>query len=165
MRRPRTGPTDTQRRPPSFRRGWLGLAGPLLLMTAIGGVAVLFLYSCARQSELELQLQRAQTGLAELSAQQQRLCAQIEIARDPAALRRFAQLNGMSQTPAGVDHIRLRVSLPPAQWAISAVARLTPVPAEGPLTPAGSLAARPVLSPAGDATEAAPAVRSPSRHG
>jgi hypothetical protein len=117
--------------------GWRHLVGPVLLLSALSAVAIVFIASCARESELDLQVRVARGQVERLRAEHQSLCAQINEARDPAALRRIALTDGMVFTPAGVDHVKVSRALPPAQVELSPLAEL-PLPSEpspSPVTP------------------------------
>jgi len=119
---------------------WRRLAGPLLLITASGAAAILFLLCCAQKSELELQVRHTQFRVEELRAERQAVGSAIGRLRDPAQLRRVAQEAGMTFTPVAVDRIVITDDLPPKEWAISPVTGLPPEAIASSTTPAGSLA-------------------------
>ena len=114
--------------------GWRYLVGPILLLTALCGVAIIFIASCARESELDLQVRVARSQVERLRAEHQTLCARINDARDPAALRRIAVTGGMVFAPAGVDHVTVPRALPPAHIELSPLAEL-PLPSESSPSP------------------------------
>jgi hypothetical protein len=124
--------------------GWRYLVGPVLLLTALASVGILFIYTCARESELDLQLRCAQSRVDRLQADHDALCARINAARDPAALRQVAVQSGMVFTPAGVDRVRLTRALPPEHVELSPLAELPlGATAASPPLPADSLARLP----------------------
>lgn len=129
-----------------YMADWRRLVGPLVLITATGAVAILFLLCCAQKSELELQVRRAEFRVEELQAEQQALCSGIGRLRDPARLRRVAAKAGMTFTPAAVDRIVITGELPPKEWAISPVADLPSEITGLAAAPADSLARVPPAS-------------------
>jgi len=128
--------------------GWGSLAAAVLLMTAMGAVAIVFLYSCARQSQMETQVRQTSLRVEQLRAAQQTWCALIGQKRDPAALRQWARGQGMVFAPEHVDEVRLSKALPPAQLVVSPTASVLPAGGVGPIrAPADVLARLPESSP------------------
>ena len=127
--------------------GWRYLVGPVLLLTALCAVAIIFISSCARESELDLQVRVARAQVERLRAEHQTLCGRINEARDPAELRQVALTGGMVFTPAGVDHVKLPRALPPAHVELSPLAEL-PLPPESSPSPSTPEALAHVSSPA-----------------
>jgi hypothetical protein len=128
--------------------GWWYLVGPVILLTALAFAAILFIYTCARESELDLQVRYAQSRVERLKAEHQTLCARINQTRDPAALREVAVQSGMVFTPAGVDRVALPHALPPQHVELSPLADLPLGPAApSPPLPSDSLAHVPLPTP------------------
>jgi cell division protein FtsL len=126
------------------RAGWRELVPPVILLTALAFVALLYICTCARKSELDLQLRHVSRQIDQLGLENQALCTQINQARDPAFLRQIAVQAGMVFTPAGVDRIQLPRPLPPVQAALSPLAELPlSIPGPGAPLPAAALASRP----------------------
>ena len=128
---------------PSPAAGGPPLAVPLILITALAAMALLYIYSCARESELDLQVRYANRQVEQLRAERMALCARINQARDPAYLRQIAVQQGMVFTPAGVDRIALSRPLPPAQATLSPLADLPANPPGTAPLPAAALAGVP----------------------
>jgi hypothetical protein len=83
-------------------------------MTALGAAAILYLISCARQSELELRVLQAQIRVEKLKAERQSLVTELAALRDPALLRQVAQAHNLVPArSAGIDEIDLEEKLPP----------------------------------------------------
>ena len=112
------------------RRGKLGtiwweIIWPGLIITCIGLASLLFLVSCARVSELELQVSSLQHQIDKQMAAQRQLGQRVAELRDRTRLREFvADSDDMVLAPVVSDYVQLP-ALPAEQWTISA---LTPQP-------------------------------------
>ncbi len=131
---------DRRRRPPD---GWRALAGPCLLLTAVGAVSILFLHCCARKTQLDSQLRQTLQRVEQLRSHQQEWTVAITQERDPERLRTWAGSQGMVFAPAQVDHIRLSQSLPPPVGGSSPLAALVPPPVPVARAPGDALARAP----------------------
>jgi len=99
---------------------WWEIIWPGLIITCIGLASILFLVSCARVSELELQVSDLQEQIDQEMSRQHRLSQQIAQLCSHRRLREFAQQTGMVFEPEGTDLVQLP-ALPEQRRTISAV--------------------------------------------
>ncbi len=115
---------------PARRRGklrtiWSEIIWPGLIITCIGLASILFLVSCARVSQLELQVSSLHRQIDKQMAAQRQLWQRVAELRDRTRLREFvADSDDMVLAPKVRDYVELP-ALPAEQWTISA---LTPQP-------------------------------------
>jgi len=103
---------------------WREIIWPGLIITCIGLASILFLISCARVSELELQTGNLSRQIDQETSKQCRLSQQIAQLRSHTRLREFAQRAGMVFEPEDTDLVQLP-ALPEQRGTVSA---LTPHP-------------------------------------
>ena len=103
---------------------WREIIWPGLIITCIGLASILFLISCARVSELELEVGNLRRQIDQETSKQCQLSQQIARLRSHRRLREFAQRAGMVFQPADTDLVQLP-ALPEQRGTVSA---LTPHP-------------------------------------
>ena len=103
-----------------LRTIWREIIWPGLIITCIGLASILFLISCARVSELELQTGNLRRQIDQEVSKQSQLSQQIAQLRSHRRLREFAERAGMVFEPEDTDLVQLP-ALPEQRGTVSAL--------------------------------------------